>query len=93
MNAESCRRKLNKKLDARVRDTDGGTGNAKSFHKAVRRLGRALVDSALEDIAQDEAEAMEPCVMCPKMCPVMFCSKACEDEAVELGLISPNNKQ
>jgi hypothetical protein len=87
MNENAARRKLDKKLDTLARDSESGTGNAKGFHKAVRNYGKALVDAALEDMAQDEAEAMEPCIMCDNMCVSMCCSKACYDEAEKLGII------
>jgi hypothetical protein len=87
MREENARRRLDKRLDTRVRDGEGGTGNAKGFHKAVRRYGKALVDSALEDIAQDEAEAMEPCIMCGEPCVSLCCSNACHKEAVGIGII------
>lgn len=88
MREENARRKLNKKLDTLARDVDGGIGNGKGFHKAVRAYGKALIDSALEDIAQDEAEAMQPCIMCGRECTKLCCSNECKEEAVSLGVIS-----
>lgn len=87
MKEENARRKLDKKLDTRVRDMEGGTGDAKGFHKAVRRYGKALVDSALEDMAQDEENSMDPCIMCARPCISLCCSKACHSEAESIGVI------
>lgn len=90
MREENARRKINKKLDTLARDRDGGTGNAKGFHKSVRAYGKALIDVALEDMAEAGAEAMEPCIMCGTECQSLCCSHDCAEEAVKLGIIPAN---
>lgn len=87
MREENARRKLDKKLDNRVRDINGSTGNPKGFHKTMRAYGKALIDSSLSEMAEDEVEAMEPCIMCGRECVSLCCSAACGREAVDLGLI------
>lgn len=85
---ESARRKLDKTLHNLARDREGGTGNARRFHKATRTYGRAIIDAALEDMAVDNAEAKEPCIMCDKLCVSLCCSKACHEEAIRIGVIN-----
>ena len=92
MNENAARRRLDKKLDSLARDGEGSAGNARSFHKATRSYGKAIIDAALDDMAQDEAEATDPCVWCGEPCVSLCCSKACHNEAVKLGIIQANQK-
>lgn len=89
MREENARRKLDKKVDTLARDKENTVGNAKGFHKAVRAYGKALIHSALEDLAEDTDEAMDPCIMCAKPCVSLCCSHECKREAVQLGVIQP----
>jgi len=92
MREGNYRRKLDKKLDTIARDMEGGTGNARSLHKAVTAYGKALIDDALDNMAQDEAEEMDPCVMCGQPCVGLCCSNTCEKEAVNIGLFKRSDK-
>jgi len=79
----SAQRKLDKKSNNRLRDSDGGAGNARGFNKSVRAYGRAVIDSALEEMEAESEECTEPCVSCGHMMPPkkgLTCSKACADE-------------
>lgn len=90
MNENSARRKLDKKLDSIARDGEGGAGNAKGFHKATRMYGKAIIDASLEEMAEDEAEAMEPCIMCGTPCVSLCCSAECNAEAIKIGILPPS---
>ena len=59
MRERNARRKLEKRMYDASRDQEGGTGNAKGLHKAVRAYGRAVIDSALEDMIEDEEHTGE----------------------------------
>lgn len=91
MREENAKRKLDKRLDSRLRDPSGNTGNANGFHKMMRSYGRALIDSSLNEMAEDEAEALEPCIMCGIPCVSVCCSNSCSREAVRIGVIKPDS--
>lgn len=89
MREDSAQRRLDK-----LNHPKGITGTAavdpKVAHKIERQLGRALIDTALDDMEQADSELSDPCVICEKLCDAgsIVCGNAvCKEEAVKLGLL------
>ncbi len=85
MREETARRKMDKTLHNVRRDPSGSTAGAHRLHKTTRAYGKALIDSALEDMIDESIETYHPCFMCGTESKSMYCSFDCESEAGKLG--------
>ncbi len=84
---DSFLRRLDKKANNTIRDGEGGLGNARGITKANRALSKAIVENALEELDQEEAEQLTPCIMCGNECVSITCSPECGEEAMKIDLI------
>lgn len=87
MRHDSFLRRLDKKANNTIRDGEGGLGNARGVVKANRALSKAIIENALDEIAQDEEEKLDECIMCGRACVKAVCSEKCKANGVEAGLI------
>ena len=92
MKEDTIRRRLEHAVSSK--GVEGQLVSSKEVKKAERALGRAIVESALEDMTADDTNTMDDiCVNCGKACVSVHCgAEECKAVVEKLGLLKGDEK-